>query len=424
MKFLVLYLCFTPIFGIIQDESHMEGAAPPKGQITAPTRIDDRTCNGGDSCCTWSNRCGENEGDCDWTSQCQPGLFCGDNNCRGSGRGSGFDSTDDCCYKADCSCSNYVDTWSYGQCTKDYKGLGPICYVNEDANGNSGCTDVVTWGGRQYSWEACKQNKGSGNVRSKLINMGYDANQIDKAIRETGSTDIQTLKNAITQNVKNTLMGMGFNANQINQAIRTTGSTNIGTLKNAIRRAGGGSNSGNSGRNPGGNPSGGNLADYRAQQLENHNVYRRNHNSPDMSLDNGLNTDAQKHAEKLRDKGQWLSGSDHDSNRPSNQGENIGQSCTDSTAPDYNDVTDKWYSEEPGYDYQTGGKTGACQVDPKCQIGHFTQVVWKASTRLGVGKAKGNVGKWACTWAVARYAPAGNVDRQYLDNVQKPKNRN
>ena len=42
MKFLVLYLCFTPIFGIIPDESHMEGAAPPKGEITAPRRIDDR----------------------------------------------------------------------------------------------------------------------------------------------------------------------------------------------------------------------------------------------------------------------------------------------------------------------------------------------------------------------------------------------
>jgi hypothetical protein len=150
MKFLVLYLCFTPIFGIIPDESHMEGAAPPKGEITAPRRIEDRACNGGDSCCTKQNQCGENEGDCDWTSQCKPGFKCGDDNCRGDG----FDSTDDCCYKVECSCSNYVDSGNYGRCKKGYKGRGPICYVNEP----SGCTDVRYWKGRLYSWKACKKN--------------------------------------------------------------------------------------------------------------------------------------------------------------------------------------------------------------------------------------------------------------------------
>jgi hypothetical protein len=146
-----------------------------------------------------------------------------------------------------------------------------------------------------------------------------------------------------------------------------------------------------------------------------------------MSLDNGLNSDAQKHAEKLRNKGQWLSASDHDSTlNTKNQGENLGISCSSGTgkAPDYNDVTDQWYSEEKGYDYGTGSKTSTCQGDPTCMTGHFTQVVWNASTKLGVGKATGKVGNSDCTWAVARYAPAGNVAGQYRDNVQRPNNRN
>ena len=43
----------------------------------------------------------------------------------------------------------------YGNCMKDYKGKGPICYVIEP----SSCTDrkiSTEKEGKQYSWEACK----------------------------------------------------------------------------------------------------------------------------------------------------------------------------------------------------------------------------------------------------------------------------
>ena len=61
---------------------------------------------GGDDCCgrTWMQgqwlatyRCGEGEGDCDWNSDCLPGLRCGSNNCRGNS--ALLDSSDDCCVK-------------------------------------------------------------------------------------------------------------------------------------------------------------------------------------------------------------------------------------------------------------------------------------------------------------------------------------
>lgn len=45
--------------------------------------------------------------------------------------------------------------------------------------------------------------------------------------------------------------------------------------------------------------------------------------------------------------------------------------------------------------------------------GHFTQVVWKATKRLGCGQA----GKFV----VCNYYPAGNVQGQFRDNVAPAK---
>ena len=46
---------------------------------------------------------------------------------------------------------------------------------------------------------------------------------------------------------------------------------------------------------------------------------------------------------------------------------------------------------------------------------HFTQVVWKKSLTLGIGKAD----KGGCTYVVARYRPFGNVRSQFKMNVAK-----
>ena len=50
-------------------------------------------CTGGDDCCTQDNPCGLGEGDCDHDSDCKPGLYCGLDNCGGSG----WEYFDDCC---------------------------------------------------------------------------------------------------------------------------------------------------------------------------------------------------------------------------------------------------------------------------------------------------------------------------------------
>ena len=66
----------------------------------------------------------------------------------------------------------------------------------------------------------------------------------------------------------------------------------------------------------------------------------------------------------------------------------------------------------PGYDFNNPG----WNANPG--TGHFTQVVWKASTQLGIGKAEKN----GCIYVVGRYSPAGNMGGQYKSNVLKPTN--
>ena len=52
------------------------------------------------------------------------------------------------------------------------------------------------------------------------------------------------------------------------------------------------------------------------------------------------------------------------------------------------------------------------------QTGHFTQVVWKGSRRLGVGVGYADNGRKAIV--VANYDPPGNYLGQFPQNVSPP----
>ena len=47
--------------------------------------------------------------------------------------------------------------------------------------------------------------------------------------------------------------------------------------------------------------------------------------------------------------------------------------------PDAQNIVDRWASELANYDYDTNTCTGVC--------GHYTQIVWATSLRLGCGSA-------------------------------------
>ena len=71
------------------------------------------------------------------------------------------------------------------------------------------------------------------------------------------------------------------------------------------------------------------------------------------------------------------------------------------------------YKEIESYDYNSPSYSDA--------TGHFTQVVWKSTTKVGAGIATYNDGNNVATYIVARYKPAGNVIGAFEANVMARK---
>ena len=71
----------------------------------------------------------------------------------------------------------------------------------------------------------------------------------------------------------------------------------------------------------------------------------------------------------------------------------------------YNEVCD------PGYNFGSGSFS--------VKSGHFTQVVWKESTELGIGRAEVQQSGMKCAYIVGRYRPAGNMMGNFAENVLK-----
>ncbi len=66
---------------------------------------------------------------------------------------------------------------------------------------------------------------------------------------------------------------------------------------------------------------------------------------------------------------------------------------------------------KPGYNFESGGFSGG--------TGHFTQVVWKGSTELGIGRGTSQQNGMYCTYVVGRYRPAGNMIGDFDKEVKK-----
>ena len=100
-----------------------------------------------------------------------------------------------------------------------------------------------------------------------------------------------------------------------------------------------------------------------------------------------------------------------DSKERHNCGENIEYSYGDDgrLGLQGEGATKMWYDEIKDYDFNKPGFS--------MKTGHFTQVVWKSSTKLGCGKAtEGNK-----VYIVCHYCPAGNYEGEFAQNVLPPK---
>ncbi|CAG0882447.1 unnamed protein product [Cyprideis torosa] len=151
------------------------------------------------------------------------------------------------------------------------------------------------------------------------------------------------------------------------------------------------------------------LDTFRQLILEQHNKYRLRHSSPPLILDQGINDFAQDWANELAARNQLAHRTEN------SYGENLyfyWSLNRDSVPPEK--AVESWYREIKAYEkyYKTGPPA---RLIP--EVGHFTQVVWAASRRLGVGRAQANNGAW---YVVANYDPRGNYLNEFTQNVFPP----
>jgi glioma pathogenesis-related protein 2 len=152
------------------------------------------------------------------------------------------------------------------------------------------------------------------------------------------------------------------------------------------------------------------LAKFRQAILRSHNELRARHSAPAFRLDDRLNRYAQDWADHLAASGTF----EHSGGK---YGENLygvsSSSRIDGPAAAAG-ATDGWYGESAQYRYGSGFSSAT---------GHFTQLVWKSSTRLGCGMARGSNGSLNTVYVVCSYDPPGNVTNEFPQNVLPPGSR-
>ncbi|XP_022090873.1 Golgi-associated plant pathogenesis-related protein 1-like [Acanthaster planci] len=149
---------------------------------------------------------------------------------------------------------------------------------------------------------------------------------------------------------------------------------------------------------------------FKRDAVKAHNRYRSMHGAPNIKLNGNISKYAQEWANKLAKEGQLQHRSEH------KYGENIYYGA-DSRGLDEltgDKAVKSFYDEINRYNFNSGGFSSG--------TGHFTQVVWKDSRRLGIGVAV-NPRKQNEVFAVFNYDPPGNVSGRYKENVLPSKKR-
>ncbi len=123
-----------------------------------------------------------------------------------------------------------------------------------------------------------------------------------------------------------------------------------------------------------------------------------------LEWDDGLAAASQTYAETLATT--KCTNGDHDPNR-GDVGENLYQSMTTDAQASPRigaDAVAAWVAEKADYTYASN----ACKEGAVC--GHYTQVVWRDTTKVGCGRATCTANEAFYTHWVCRYSPAGNVN--------------
>ncbi|XP_068720453.1 Golgi-associated plant pathogenesis-related protein 1-like [Montipora capricornis] len=124
------------------------------------------------------------------------------------------------------------------------------------------------------------------------------------------------------------------------------------------------------------------MTGFEEDCLKAHNEYRAKHGVPPLKWNKQLAVDAQRLANILAKK----NAPEHEKHR-NGAGENIaappkkcqGYKTDPPTCTQCREMVSDWYSEIANYNFDTARGTGA--------ILHFTQIVWKETTDLGMASA-------------------------------------
>uniref|UniRef100_A0A0K0FCA4 CAP domain-containing protein (inferred by orthology to a human protein) n=1 Tax=Strongyloides venezuelensis TaxID=75913 RepID=A0A0K0FCA4_STRVS len=144
--------------------------------------------------------------------------------------------------------------------------------------------------------------------------------------------------------------------------------------------------------------------DWKRRSHREQNLYRARHGASPLTYDYGyLEKKAQNYAEYLSNNEIFM----HD---PSNSANRIGENLAMSSKSQISIMTRSWYEEIQKYNFQK------CDAQSGC--GHFTQMIWKSTTKVGCGVSESRSG---IVYMVCKYSPAGNVIGLFAKNVNPPR---
>ncbi|MFB4318765.1 CAP family protein [Actinomadura sp. 21ATH] len=147
--------------------------------------------------------------------------------------------------------------------------------------------------------------------------------------------------------------------------------------------------------------------EFQAEALAAANAYRATHHAPPLVMDPDLNAYAIQRAASRSEQEMLSAG--HDGLRKGT-GENIfWGATTGTTAADGSAAVKSWYDEIKDYDFN--------KAQFSSSTGHFTQLVWKSSTKVGIGRVSGRGDKYYETYIVFVFEPPGNMEGAFSDNV-------
>jgi len=158
------------------------------------------------------------------------------------------------------------------------------------------------------------------------------------------------------------------------------------------------------------------TGDFEFDILRAHNVVRERGSVQKLKWSDGLQQLASNRVHKLAHEGCYIQHAPLEERSYEAGFEYVGENLYKviNMVPTGVDVVDAWYAEIEDYNFGAVGapcvkEKCAGRASPPCMLGHFTQVMWAASTHVGCGRAECPSEAKRTFITVCNYGPGGNI---------------